>query len=118
MIYITMCSGEKGEFVSCKAMGHSGFAKQGSDIVCAAVSVLLRTATLDLEQRCKVDQKLKVELLCQEKGSMGISVVQYGNTSFDYLIFLFEFLKVGFTSLVCEYPEFVSLECLIYNKIF
>lgn len=118
MTRITMCSGEKGEFALCKAVGHSGFAKPGSDVVCAAVSVLLRTAALGLEQRCKVDRKLKVELLCQEKGSMGITVLQYGELSFDYLIFLFEFLKVGFTSLVCEYPKFVSLECLIYSNFF
>ena len=48
MIRITMISGEKNEFVSCKAIGHSGFAKQGVDIVCSAVSVLLRTAVLSL----------------------------------------------------------------------
>lgn len=112
-----MCSGEKGELLLCKATGHSGFAKQGSDIVCSAVSMLLRTTALALEQRCSFDAELKVKVMCQKKGDIEIEVVQCGGDSLDYLIFLFDFLQLGFTSLVREYPGFVNLECFDYiNK--
>ena len=116
MISITLCGGEKGELLKCKAMGHSEFAKKGSDVVCAAVSVLLRTAVLALEEKCLFDDTLKVELLCQKRGEIEIEVVQCGRLSFEYLVFLFEFLRLGFQSLVSEDPEFVKLECLINKK--
>ena len=54
MIRVTMISGEKNEFVSCKAIGHSGFAKQGFDIVCSAVSVLYEL------QSCPWNKELKL----------------------------------------------------------
>lgn len=113
MISITMVSGEKKEFISCKAVGHSGFAKEGFDIVCSAVSVLLRTVALALEGRAKVDGNLQVELLYPRKGDVEINVLRYDYSSFDFLVFTFDFLKLGVGSLSCEYPEFVSLECLI-----
>ena len=116
MTYVTICSGEKGELLSCKATGHSGFAKYGSDIVCATLSVLLRTAVLYLEQRCSFDEKLRVELSAQKKGCIEFEVLQYGEASSNYLIFLFEFLKIGFSGLVSEYPEFVSLECSVRKE--
>ena len=113
MIRITMISGEKNEFVSCKAIGHSGFAKQGFDVVCSAVSVLLRTAVLSLEERIKIDENLKVELEYPERGDIEINVTKYGASSFDYLVFLFSFLELGLTSLSIEYPEFLCLKCLV-----
>ena len=116
MISITLCSGEKGEFLKCKAVGHSGFAKKGCDVVCAAVSVLMRTAVLALEEKCMFDDALKVALLHQERGDMELEVLQCGEASLEYLIFLFGFLKLGFQSLMSEYPEFVKLECLVCNK--
>lgn len=112
MIDITMFSGEKNEFASCKAMGHSEFAKQGCDIVCSAVSVLLRTAVLSLEERTKLDENLKVELSYPGRGDVEINILEYGVSSFDYLVFLFGFLKLGLMSLSAEYPEFVCLKCL------
>ena len=110
MTHITICSGEKGEFASCKAIGHSGFAKEGSDIVCSAVTLMLRTTALFLEEKCSFDERLKIELLCQEKGNIEISVVRYGDASFECLVFLFDFLRLGLKSLEDEYPEFVKLE--------
>ncbi|MGP1520393.1 MAG: ribosomal-processing cysteine protease Prp [Treponema sp.] len=116
MIYITICSGEKGELASCSAKGHSGFAQEGKDIVCAAVSVLFRTTALALEEKCKNDEALKVDLSYHERGNIEIRVLGYGEESFTYLTFLFEFLSIGLSSLSGEYPESVSLEYLINNK--
>ncbi len=42
--------GSGGKIVAFSVEGHTGFAKHGSDIVCAAVSVLAQTAVLGLTQ--------------------------------------------------------------------
>ncbi|MDE5614650.1 MAG: ribosomal-processing cysteine protease Prp, partial [Treponemataceae bacterium] len=44
MTTVTLVCGKDGAFRSCEAAGHAGFAAKGSDIVCAAVTILLRTA--------------------------------------------------------------------------
>lgn len=40
---------EAGELVGLEAQGHAGFAPRGRDIVCAAVSVLVQTLELGME---------------------------------------------------------------------
>jgi len=43
-----------GKICGFAAEGHSGFAPHGQDIVCAAVSVLLQTAVLGLEEVARI----------------------------------------------------------------
>ncbi|MCL2127433.1 MAG: ribosomal-processing cysteine protease Prp, partial [Treponema sp.] len=44
MIEIEAVLDENGVLKTCKATGHAGAGRKGADIVCAAVSVLMRTA--------------------------------------------------------------------------
>ncbi len=41
---------EKSEIVGFAATGHTGFAEYGSDIICAAISVLTQTAAIGLKE--------------------------------------------------------------------
>ena len=50
----------EGTLTGIESRGHSGFARNGSDIVCAAVSVLMQSLILGLEDIAKV-QGLNVE---------------------------------------------------------
>ena len=51
---------QNGTLTGIECRGHSGFAKKGSDIVCSAVSVLMQSLVLGLENIAKV-QGLNVE---------------------------------------------------------
>ena len=50
MIEVLLVCGKDGAFKSCNASGHAGFAAKGKDIVCAAVTELLRTAVQVLQK--------------------------------------------------------------------
>ena len=55
MTTITLVKARSGLSISCKALGHSGFAKSGEDIVCSAVTILMRTALQVLSQTSGID---------------------------------------------------------------
>ena len=44
MTAVTLVKAKDGSVLKCKALGHAGFAESGKDIVCSAVTVLMRTA--------------------------------------------------------------------------
>ena len=43
-----------GRFTACEVSGHAGYAEEGSDIVCSAVSVLCITCLNSLESVCGI----------------------------------------------------------------
>jgi uncharacterized protein YsxB (DUF464 family) len=89
---------------SCKASGHAGAARTGNDIVCAAVSVLLRTAVRALSGRkgitlrCDAPETgfLSMEADCAEEGK-------------DFLFAAGVFLIEGIASVAEEYPKHCTL---------
>lgn len=105
----------------CSASGHAGFAEKGSDIACAAVTILLRTAMqvlcgdarIEFESsvpaRSELDSKgvsrgelafsawVKDDLALDEKSSAKIKIKS-----------LAEYLSLGFESLRKEFPHNVE----------
>ena len=61
MTTITLVKARSGLSISCKALGHSGFAKSGEDIVCSAVTILMRTALQVLSQASGIDFETDTE---------------------------------------------------------
>ena len=64
------------------AFGHSGYAEAGSDIVCAAISVLMQTLyiglaeVLHLQTEISVDEKeARIELRWKDTGSNALRVL-------------------------------------------
>lgn len=110
MIDITLKARDNGELSSCKVSGHAGYAKKGEDIVCAAVSVLVRTAVLQLQEWKKGDEDLKVSLNCQSVGLVVFDITQRGECLHEALIHLFSFLKLGFEGIHLEYSDYVRLQ--------
>ncbi len=110
-----MSYGSSFEFVSCIAKGHANYAKKGADIVCSAVSILLRTTVLSLDENVKLNENLKVNVECKERGNMKICVNEWDSISTPFLSFLFSFLEKGFKSLSSEYPSHVRVEILPYK---
>ena len=101
-----VCSAD-GKLKACRAEGHSGYGKKGEDIVCAAITVLVRTAVQTLS-------KLKgvcVESDLSTRGIVDFRVLQqeFSEKLNSELEFAGKFLEEGFSSLADEFPENVIL---------
>jgi uncharacterized protein YsxB (DUF464 family) len=84
---------------SCKASGHAGAGKTGSDIVCAAVSVLIRTAACTLSDR----EGITVRYEAPEPGLFFLEA-DYTDGK-DFLFAVGVFLIEGLALVAEEYPE-------------
>ena len=86
------------------ATGHSGFSVNGSDIVCAAVSVLLYTASLSLTkvQDAKIRNK-------DDGESLFIDVLGYETEGIEKLKGITLFLLNGLNLLKTKYETYIDL---------
>ena len=112
MINIEAVLEEDGTLRACRASGHAGYRKvfrvlkkifrqkQSSDIVCAAVSVLMRTAYLTLSNR----QGIILRSGAPEKGQMWLEA-DYEAEGKDFLLACGIFLINGLMSVAQEYPK-------------
>ena len=104
MIEIEAVLDSGGVLRACKAAGHAGAGKTGSDIVCAAVSVLMRTAFSILSGR----KGITIQGGAPEKGRMwlesGLEASDDGKGK-DFLFAAGVFLLEGLKSIAQEYPN-------------
>jgi uncharacterized protein YsxB (DUF464 family) len=89
-----------GTLRACKASGHAGAGKAGADIVCAAVSVLMRTALSALSGRKGIILKGGAP----EKGNLWLEA-SYDAEGKDFLFAVGVFLIEGLKSVAQEYPK-------------
>ena len=105
MITIQLVKGRS--FLACKAEGHALFDKEGQDIVCAAATILLRTAAQTLEKRPGISFSGEAP----EKGRLAFEAKAEQDSAAAELKFAADFLRKGFESLAKEFPKNVHLEC-------
>lgn len=85
-----------------RAEGHSGYAEAGSDIICAAVSVLGATCVNSLESVCGVTPIIKenkdglLEFRLPETGEPGTQI-------------LMKALKQGLSDIEEQYPDYIKI---------
>lgn len=96
-----------GRLCSCKAEGHSEYAEKGSDIVCAAISILMRTSLQILSET----DGIQIENVETLRGTISFSVKQIksGLDIHAKLEYAGDFLEKGFSSLAKEYPANITL---------
>ena len=99
MIDIEAVLDEDGILRSCKACGHAGAGKTGADIVCAAVSVLMRTAVRALSGR----KGITVRYDAPEPGFLFLEADYTSGR--DFLFAVGVFLIEGLASVAEEYPR-------------
>ena len=107
MTVVTLSCGRSGAFRNCKANGHAGFSKKGDDIVCAAVTVLLRTSMEVLSHM----ENVLLTADTSERGNLAFCV-EVKNESPEteaQLKCMADFVRTGIGSLAKEYPEHVQL---------
>ena len=98
----------KGRFwLRCEAQGHALFDKKGRDIVCAAATVLIRTAAQTLGQR----PGIAFEGAAPDRGELFFEARANQSKAEAELEFAADFLQKGFESLAKEFPQNIKLEC-------
>lgn len=109
MTTVTLVCGKDGAFRSCEAAGHAGFAAKGFDIVCAAVTILLRTAVDVLSGMDGVTVRADTA----GHGELAFAVVRAAAEKTERLVCTADFLERGLRSLQSEYPQFVRLQKIV-----
>jgi uncharacterized protein len=98
--------GARENIVFANASGHAGKGKRGDDIVCAAVTVLLRTTMTVLSGQGKSPV---LEAVATERGMLAFRVSAFSEADVPLLRYATVFLREGITSLAREYPDAVSV---------
>lgn len=88
--------------------GHANYDMYGKDIVCAAVSALVQTILVTLDEICRITYKV-----IQNKGFVEVIVFD-GDIALKEVQALFKALEIGIEAIGDEYPEYVKLK--IVNK--
>jgi uncharacterized protein YsxB (DUF464 family) len=101
VIEIKAVTDETGLLRRCEVRGHAGAGKPGGDIVCAAVSVLTRTALAVLDARAG----LEVRGEAPERGVFTLEAEAYSAAGRDFLAAAGAFLLEGLDSTAREYPK-------------
>lgn len=111
MTAVTLVKAKDGSVLKCSASGHAGFAKSGQDIVCSAVTILMRTAMQVLSETSGIDFNTDTSV----RGSLSfLAEVQKPESSNELLkqrlLTTGDFLQKGFESLSEEFPKNVTFE--------
>ena len=104
MIQIDMVLDGSGLLRSCRVQGHAGAGKQGSDIVCAAVSVLTRTLIRALAGR----QGVTIRGNIPEQGNFWVET-GYTPEGRDFLAGAGAFFTEGMLSVSTEFPDYCKV---------
>ena len=103
MIQVDMVLDEAGLLKSCRVSGHAGAGKWGSDIVCAAVSVLTRTLIRVLAGR----QGVTIRGI-PEQGNFCMEA-EYTPEGKGFLAAAGAFLIEGLLSVSVEFPDYCKV---------
>jgi uncharacterized protein YsxB (DUF464 family) len=104
MIKANLVLEKGGGLRSCKVLGHAGAGRRGQDVVCAAVSVLVRTVARVLSGR----EGITVRSGTPEKGELWLEVESTVESG-EFLAAAGAFLSEGLLSVSGEYPEFCQV---------
>ncbi|MFP3091311.1 ribosomal-processing cysteine protease Prp [Treponema sp. TIM-1] len=111
MITIDVVLDVAGILKSCKVTGHAGAGPKGYDIVCAAVSILTKTALKTLTGREGII--VRVPAGVPERGRFGMETDYTGNGR-DFLAAAGAFLLEGLVSVSEAYPDYCTMN--IHNE--
>ena len=104
MIQIDMVLDGPGLLKSCRVSGHAGAGKRGSDIVCAAVSVLTRTLIRVLAGR----EGITIRGSIPEQGNFWMEA-EYTPEGREFLAAAGAFLIEGLLSVSTEFPDYCKV---------
>ncbi len=101
MITVMLEVDGEGSLSLCKVSGHAECGPKGYDIVCAAVSILLRTTALVLEN-------MNITVDTVKRGEFSLKILHSNPAESGRLQYAADFLRMGFISLEKEYPHAIT----------
>ena len=104
MISAVLFRNEEG-LVRCRVSGHSGYAEEGHDIYCAAVSILTCTCVNALESVCGIIPEVKDN----RAGMLSFQLPKLTEEENGKAQILMKALEQGLSDLSEEHPEYVRL---------
>ena len=96
-----------GRYTGFQGKGHSGYAEAGSDIVCAAVSILSVTCVNALESQLGIRVSAKVR---EEDGMLAFDLPRLEGEKASGAQLLMGALGQGLSDLQEAYPEYVKFD--------
>lgn len=111
MIEVTLAYTKDGVFTECNAKGHAGADVRGRDVVCAAVTVLIRTAMTVLNNT----KGIVLNAMPSGRGEVhfNVQIADDGMRTAESaarLVCVSDFIECGVRSVMAEYPQNVRLE--------
>ena len=100
MTKVTIYKNVKNECVGFRAFGHAGYAEEGEDIICSAVSVLALNTVNSIEALTEVTPKCSMKdgyLSCE------ISVLRKGEKKYPDVVLLLDSLALGLKAIAETY---------------
>ena len=85
--------------------GHAGGAPLGENVICAAATVLARTAARVLD----ASPGIRLRGIADREGRLEVEVLSYQRETGNYLKALSDYLLVGLRDLESEYPGEVTV---------
>ena len=90
------------------AVGHSGYAEEGEDIVCASISSLVQALNLGLNKVLNIKTKTDVD---EKKAKMEIAIPRELDTNIlDRAMVLFETVILSLKELEKEFPKHINIK--------
>ncbi|MBR0494702.1 MAG: ribosomal-processing cysteine protease Prp [Treponema sp.] len=107
MTVVALSYGKNGAIKKCQANGHADFSKKGTDIVCAAITILIRTAMQVLSHT----ENVLLIADASARGTLSFSVEAKTESpeTEAQLKCIGDFLRTGIKALTKEFPENVIL---------
>lgn len=107
MITAVLCRQRDGALASCEVTGHSGFALRGADIVCAAVSTVVRTTVAVLQTADSPEALVTCD--SSGHGQLAFRATEMSSEYTERMVFAADYLQKGLEIIAAEYPEYLKL---------
>lgn len=101
MILIDVYRNKNNHITQCTVKGHAGYEEHGKDIVCAAISGIVCTAVLGMQQVAKVDGIYET--------SSGYSSIRPLESENEKIQTIFETMVLGLTEISKQYSHYVKV---------
>ncbi len=104
MITVDLYRNEQGFITGYKVSGHAGYAEEGNDIICSAVSALTQAPVMGLERHLKLKPSYKV---CQEDGVLEVAL---GSAPSELTQAILETMLCGLNSIAGQCSQYLCIK--------
>lgn len=105
MIKVTVNRNDEGKILGFRVTGHAGYGEYGKDIICAAVSAVVQTAILGVENLAKI----KVDKFVSE-GKVVFQIIDVALEDRVKVDSILETMVLGLKDIAGEYHKYLKVD--------